>query len=261
MPSTDLHEQPGAVPRSGPPGSGLQGGHRPWARYVAAVLGLVAVQRVFSVGGDAVARAADTSHLDPSSWWAPLTVHHLVQGVLALALLVALSRGLGLDVGLRVGDARHGARLVGIVATVLALYLLAHYGVAHVLGLDAAVAVPQDGDARAGYLAFQLLASGPSEELLFRALPIAVLVAIRPVVLVRRGPVTLEAVVAAALFSLAHVAVAGGTISADAGQLAYAFTLGVVQGVVLQRTRSVLYPMAIHSISNVLVTGAAMLAG
>ena len=59
--------------------------------------------------------------------------------------------------------------------------------------------------------------------------------------------------VAAALFAVAHVAVVGGTVVADPSQLAYAFVLGTVQGVVFQRTRSVLYPMAIHSLSNVLV--------
>lgn len=227
-----------------------------WSTYVAAVLGLLVVQRALSAAGDVVARAVDTSGVDPGGWWAALSVHHLVQGAAALALLVALRRRL--DVGLRLGDLWLGARFVAVVTGILAAYLVAYYGLAHLLDLGASVAVPDDGAARAGYLGFQLLLSGPAEELAFRALPIAVLVALRPTPLVRRWHVTLETVVAAALFAFAHVTIAGGTLSADPAQVAYSFVLGVVQGVAFQRTRSVLAPMAIHSASNVLVTAAAM---
>ena len=231
-----------------------------WIGYAGTVLGLLVVQRVVSDVGDAAARAVDTSSVDPGGWWAPVSVHHVVQGLLALGLLLALARWLRLDVGLRVGDARAGWRAVGVVGAALVVYLAGYHLLAALLDLAPAVAVPPD-DARAGYLGFQLLLSGPSEELLFRALPVAVLAALRPVTLVtvaRRWPVSLETVVGAALFAVAHVAVVGGTLVADPSQLAYAFVLGTVQGVVFQRTRSVLYPMAIHSLSNVLVTFAAV---
>ncbi len=228
----------------------------PWLAYAGTVLGLLVVQRVVSDIGDAAARAVDTSSVDPGGWWAPVSVHHVVQGLLALGLLLALARWLRLDVGLRVGDARAGWRAVGVVGAALVAYLAGYHLLAALLDLAPAVAVPPDDAARAGYLGFQLLLSGPSEELLFRALPIAALAALRPVTLVtvaRRWPVSLETVVAAALFAVAHVAVVEGTLVADPSQLAYAFVLGTVQGVVFQRTRSVLYPMAIHSLSNVLV--------
>ncbi len=227
-----------------------------WYAYVAAVLGLLVVQRSLSAAGDVVARATDASGVDPGGWWAALSVHHLVQGALTLALLLALRRRL--DVGLRLGDLRLGAQFVAVVTAVLAAYLLAYYGLAHLLDLGASVAVPDDGAARAGYLGFQLVLSGPAEELAFRALPIAVLAALRPTPLACRGNVTLETVVAGALFAFAHVTISGGAMTADPAQVAYSFVLGVVQGVAFQRTRSVLAPMAIHSASNVLVTAAAM---
>lgn len=230
-----------------------------WARYVAAVLALLITQRLLSGLGNLVAHSVDTTGPDPDGWWAPLSLHHLVQGLLALGVLLALRRRL--DVGLRLGDLRLGARIVAVVTGVIVVYLLGWYEVAHLLEVDPAVAVPPDAAARIGYLGFQLLLSGTAEELVFRALPIAVLAAIRPITLVRRWHLTLETIVAAALFAFAHVLIAGGTVTADPGQLAYSFVLGAVQGVAFQRTRSVLAPMVIHSLSNALVTAAAMTLG
>lgn len=228
-----------------------------WAAYVGAVLGLLVVQRLVSDLGDAAARRVDTRWADPTQWWAPLSVHHLTQGALTLGLLLVCARCLRLDVALRVGDARAGLRAVGWFTLAYGGYLLALYTVRHGLGLGAAVDVPPDAGTTVGYLGFQLLLSGPAEELAFRALPLAVLAAVGPPG--RRWRV-LDVLVASTLFALAHVTVRAGVVTADPGQLATAFVLGTVQGLVLQRTRSVLYPMAIHSVSNVMAVSAAVLA-
>lgn len=226
------------------------------SRYAAAVLVLAAGQLALSLAGGVVAGRLPTDSLDPGNWWVRLSVHHVVQALLTLAAMAVLARRFRLDFGLGAGDWRWGLRAVGVVGAVLVAYLVGVHLAFRALGHPLTGNVPVDPSARAGHLAFQLLLSGPSEELLFRALPITVLAALGSVAVVRRWDVRLEGLVAAALFSLAHVAVTLGTwqLTADAQQLAFAFVLGAVQGVVYQRSRSVLYPMAIHSLSNVIVT-------
>lgn len=76
-----------------------------------------------------------------------------------------------------------------------------------------------------GTLGFQLLLSGTSEEILYRALPITVLVL---------SPFAADA---------------------NISQLFYAFAIGSVQGMAYQESRSVLYPVLMHSVSNVLMVG------
>ncbi|MFI2753660.1 lysostaphin resistance A-like protein [Cellulomonas sp. P22] len=233
-----------------------------WWWYAAAVLGLAAVQLAVSLGGGVVAGWIPLSSVDPGNWWLRLSVHHVVQVLPVLGVMVVVARRSRLDLrldfglGLGLGDWRWGLRAVGVVSAVLVVYLVGVHMALRALGHPLSSTVPVDPGARAGQLAFQLLLSGPSEELVFRALPIAVLAALGSVVVVRRWGLRLEALVAAVLFSLAHVTVTLGTwqTSADGQQLAFALVLGAVQGVVFQRSRSVLYPMAIHSISNVIVT-------
>jgi len=41
----------------------------------------------------------------------------------------------------------------------------------------------------------------------------------------------------------------------DYFRLLYAFVLGTINGIAYQQSRSVLYPMLMHSISNVLMVG------
>lgn len=41
----------------------------------------------------------------------------------------------------------------------------------------------------------------------------------------------------------------------DYFQIFYAFVLGSIQGIVYQRSKSILYPMLMHSFSNVLMVG------
>ncbi len=108
-----------------------------------------------------------------------------------------------------------------------------------------------------GTLGFQLFLSGPSEEILFRALPITVLVYILGQSITLKGGITLEAVLASILFSIAHInwSLFPLTVEANYFQLGYAFVLGIIQGVAYQKSRSILYPMLMHSTSNVLMVG------
>jgi len=69
--------------------------------------------------------------------------------------------------------------------------------------------------------------------------------------------VTLETIIAAFLFSIAHIkwSISPFVIEADYSQLFYAFAQGVISGKAYQDSRSIIYPMFMHSISNVMMVG------
>jgi membrane protease YdiL (CAAX protease family) len=108
-----------------------------------------------------------------------------------------------------------------------------------------------------GTLSFQLFLSGTSEEILFRALPITVLVYVFGNRVYIKGHITLEIIIASFLFSIAHMkwSLSPLTIDANLFQLFYAFVLGTIQGIAYQESQSVLYPMLMHSLANVLMVG------
>ncbi|NLG26753.1 MAG: CPBP family intramembrane metalloprotease, partial [Chloroflexi bacterium] len=73
-----------------------------------------------------------------------------------------------------------------------------------------------------------------------------------------QGDITLEVVLAALLFAAAHITWSPAPFRVaqlDLFSLIYAFVMGVLNGVVLQKSRSVLYPLLMHSLSNVLMVG------
>ena len=102
-----------------------------------------------------------------------------------------------------------------------------------------------------GTLGFQLFLSGPSEEILFRALPIAVYMHF----LNKKSKADnwIAIILASLLFAIAHINFKEFTFSWF--QLCYAFVLGIAYGFTLRKSKSVIYPMIMHSISNVLSVG------
>ena len=67
--------------------------------------------------------------------------------------------------------------------------------------------------------------------------------------------ITLETTIAAFLFAIAHAkwSLFPFTFKADCFQLLYAFAQGIIAGKAYQDSHSIIYPMLLHSISNVLM--------
>ena len=110
-------------------------------------------------------------------------------------------------------------------------------------------------------MGFVLLLSGPSEEILFRALPITLLVySFREskVIRIKEFDISFENIIAALLFTFAHVnwSLNPFSVSASWVQLALSMVLGLWYGVAYQKSKSIIYPMAMHSIWNVVMVGA-----
>jgi membrane protease YdiL (CAAX protease family) len=110
-------------------------------------------------------------------------------------------------------------------------------------------------------LGFQLLLSGPSEELIFRAFAITMLV---PVIRGRflKGKVSYANLIAALIFGLAHVKFSFAPFAVDYTlyQVLMSVILGLFYGDCYEKTGSVYYPMIMHSVSNIVMVSMTVIA-
>ena len=227
------------------------------APAVTALLALLVVVAVFvfqqasSIAGGRVADVLDNRAVDPDHAFLWLFVHHTVQLLLAL-LVMLLLRG-RFDFHLKPSLNASGARMLLRFCAGMCVYAVLYYLGGWKLGMLVPFGYESSARNVAGTLAFQLLLSGPAEELLFRALPITLLTA----VFRRRPHAWLCIGIAALLFAVAHINwyTDPFRLSFYWYQLGYAFALGVLYGIVYLKRGSILYPMVMHSMSNVIVIG------
>lgn len=207
--------------------------------------------------GNFLSGLVDYKRIDPNDIFMGLTIHHAVQMFLTLGLIWLLARLLDVDFSLGIGDSRIGLRFLATFAAVFFAVALVYHFVIHLTGNLPIYDFPLTSGNILGTLCFQLFMSGPSEEILYRALPVTLFVFGFGRSIPVKDDVTLEIIAASLLFSIAHIqwSLAPFTFEVNSFQIIYAFVLGMIQGVAYQRSRSILYPMLMHSISNVLMVG------
>lgn len=222
-----------------------------------AFIALFFVQVLAGKSGWAVADLFSYDSFDPDHLFARLSVHHFVQMLIALAVITVLGKLIKADFGFRLGDVKKGMQYFLIFTAVIALIALIYHMLMHVLGQVQAYDFPLTKKNVLGTLGFQLFLSGTSEEILYRALPVTMLVYVFGKNIQIKWDLTLEVVLASFLFTAAHIKWSLFPFSADLipSQLFYAFAMGTVNGIVYQQSGSVLYPMLMHSVSNVLMVG------
>ncbi len=242
---------------------------------VAVVLGMFVFQQLAAKVGVFVANRFSYTRIDPDGQFMWISVHHVVQMGIALAVILLLRKVWGIDFGLRAGHAPAGLIFVARIAAVILVITVAVEFIRSFYGFRRAFEYPLNARNVLGTLGFQLLLSGPSEELLFRALPIGVMwhilgkgKLIRFGRFVRREFVSRSwktvypaGIVAAVLFALAHINwnIAPFTVTYDSFQLMLSFMLGVAYAMAYEHSDSVLYPMLLHSLANIISVGTAYL--
>lgn len=222
-----------------------------------------------------VADQFDYSVLDPDGAFAWLSVRHIVQGLIFLLLMIIITRLSGIQFGFGWGDRQVGWTYVRMFAIVFTGYTVVAMLITILTGAFQAFPYPLTARNISGYLGFQLFLSGPSEELIFRAFAMTMLGLLitgtaaggetgagRVIVTIFGGKLTAVNLIAALIFGLAHVRFGFNPFSAtySIGQVLYAVGLGLFYGVCYERSGSMLYPMIMHSISNVAMVGATVLA-
>lgn len=203
-----------------------------------------------------VASFVDYQVIDPDGAYAWITVHHVVQATMILVCIVVIRRYTPLEFGLGWGDKERGKRYVALFVLGFTIYTAFAYLILFLTDTFQPFNYPLTAVNITGQLGFQLFLSGPSEELIFRAFAITLL----SYILTRRvfgGKVSIANIIAAVIFGLAHVQFSVILFAAvyDPFQVIYATVLGLFYGDCFEKTNSVIYPMIMHSFTNVLMVG------
>ncbi|HWQ75610.1 MAG TPA: CPBP family intramembrane glutamic endopeptidase [Syntrophomonas sp.] len=224
---------------------------------ILAVIALLIVQEFAGKAGGAIADLFSYEKFDPDNIFARQSVHHLILLLVGLAVVAVLSRLLKDNFGFQCGDRQKGMRYLIIFTAALTMISLIYHILMYTHSQPLTYDFALNQRNVLGTLGFQLLLSGTAEEILYRALPVTVLIHILGKSVKLKWSITLEVLLASLLFSIAHIKWTLYPFAADANvsQLFYAFAIGTVQGMAYQESRSVLYPILMHSMSNVLMVG------
>jgi uncharacterized protein len=240
-----------------------------WVAFLTVVL--LGVPRL----AGAFANLFDYSTVDPDGAFAWFSVRHIAQAVIFLILMFIITRASGIRFGFGWGDSKVGLFYVRLFALIFAGYMVVSMLIVLATGTFQTFPYPLTTRNIIGYLGFQLLLSGPSEELIFRAFAITMLGLMvkgiligeetrfgRPVLTIFAGVLTVANLIAAIIFGLAHVrfTFAPFSVSYSLGQVIYATVLGLFYGVCYERSKSMVYPMMMHSISNVVAVAVVIVA-
>lgn len=193
-------------------------------------------------------------YIDSSNVFMHISIHHIVQMMIVLLAIYFISKKYDIQFNLKFRQSKTGIIYTLIFITIICVYVLMTY----FIGYKARIIQPYDYPLTAtnicGTLSFQLLLSGPSEEILFRALPISIfLYMFKNKTYKWKNLVVI--MLSCILFSLAHVSWDYSTLNFDWFQLIYAFILGVAYAMIFIKSKSIIYPMIMHSMSNFLMVG------
>jgi membrane protease YdiL (CAAX protease family) len=222
-----------------------------------AVIALFIVQVFAGKSGGAVADLLSYNKIDFYNTYAWVSVHHIIQMLIVLSIIVVLSKLLKVDFGFKLGDSKKGMRyLIFFTAAFAAVTLLSHILMCIYHQLPR-YDFPLNKSNVIGTLGFQLFLSGPSEEIVFRALPVTMLTYVFGKSINIKWNITLEIMIASFFFSIAHMkwSLFPFTMEVNYFRLFYAFVLGTIQGIAYQESHSIVYPMLMHSLSNFLMVG------
>ncbi len=229
----------------------------PIAVRVSAAVVLVVILKGVPMIGRWVANLFNYNTIDPDGAFAWFSVHHIVQAAVVLIAVALIRRSRAIDFHLGLGNREAGLRYLRRFIPFFALYTAGVFITVIAIGNFRPFQFPMTARNVVGYLGFQLLLSGPSEEVIFRAFAITLFA--RWVTARRLHPrVSLATIFAAVVFGLAHVYITFNPLNAtwSTSQVIYAAALGYFYGDCYERSGSVVYPMIMHSYTNVLMVGA-----
>lgn len=194
--------------------------------------------------------------IDPDGSYAWVSVHHIAQALIFIIIIVILNKFKPLDYGFGWGNKEVGKQCVLKFLLYFGIYSVGGFLTVFLTNSFKEFTYPMSATNIIGQISFQLLLSGPSEELIFRAFAMTMLATVIKGSILK-GKVSLANIIAAVIFGLAHVSVsiAPFKISYSFFQVIYATALGLFYGNCYEKSRSVYYPMILHSLSNLVMVG------
>jgi uncharacterized protein len=198
----------------------------------------------------------DFSYIDPDSAFLWITVRHILQGLIVLIIMVIIMKFSKIKFNLGLGNSKIGLRYLKRFMLFFFLYTLITFLVILVFRQFEPFGFPINMRNISGYLGFQLFLSGPSEELIFRAFAITMFSVLITNKRIDRH-LSYANLFALLVFGLAHVAISFSPIGFAYAipQIILAIGLGYFYGDCYEKSKSVIYPMIMHSYTNVLMVG------
>ncbi len=224
------------------------------------ILMIFLFQQFISKIGAIVANIFNYDVIDKYNVFAWISVHHIIQMLLALVPITILTKKYNIDFGFQLGDKNIGIKYVKIFNIAMLVYITITSAISYLNNQITQFEYPLTYVNILGSLSFQLFLSGTSEEILFRALPISIItyfISSEKDIKIAKLNISWANIISAILFSLAHIkwTLNPFLISMDYMQLLFCFILGIMYGIVFQKSKSVIYPMIMHSFTNVSVIG------
>ena len=219
------------------------------------IVGLFIVQTFASKLGGFIADLFQYAVIDKDDTFMSISVHHIIQMIVALVLIFVISKKSDLEFWLKPRLNKSGILYTTIFAIVILIYVLISYVVGYSLNTIAPYAYELNVANVLGTLGFQLFLSGTSEEILFRAFPITVLGGV--IGKDNKKGYAFIIVIASVLFSVAHIQWSLFPVSLTFSwfQLIYAFILGIAYGFTYVKSESIIYPMIMHGLTNFFMVG------
>ena len=199
--------------------------------------------------------------LDPDGSFLYISLHHLWQGLFALLVILLLARLFRIplaDFGFNLNEWRYAVRLV-LQFSLFWFFFQGSIGALMMIFSDTSAAFHFPLIARnfGGYFAFQILLSGTSEEVLFRALVMTPLLVVgKKAGLTEKSNVLLAGGIATLIFMLAHINIAFNPLRVTHFNLLQqltVFTFGSFYAFLFVRTRSLLGPILAHNLLNAVI--------
>ena len=207
-----------------------------------------------------IANSLNYQVIDPDGAFAWISIHHISQALIFIILMMLIKKFKSIDFGLNWGSREIGKTYLFSFFKYFSMYTAGAFITVVITKSFQPFTFPLSPVNILGQLGFQLLLSGPSEELIFRGFAISMLgLVIKGRFL--KGKVSVENTISAVIFGLAHVgfSLRPFELRYSVFQVVYAIILGLFYGDCYEKTDSVIYPMIMHSFSNVLMVGCTIL--
>lgn len=198
----------------------------------------------------------DYQSFDTDGAFAWISVHHIVQALIFLAIMAVIIWFKPLNFGFGWGNREVGRKYLLYFTLIFGAGSLVNHTLAILLNGFQLFSYPLTAPNIVGQLGFQLFLSGPSEELIFRAFAITMLAHVLKGRVFKRK-VSSANLIAAVIFGLAHVGFyfSPFELRFSTYQVILSIALGLFYGDCYEKTGSMYYPMLMHSASNVIMVG------
>lgn len=209
-------------------------------------------QEIIGRIGWKIAALFDLSSIDKDNLFMAVSLHHIFILLFSFGIIFVLHKIKGLDFKIKPKTDKNGIKYTVMYCAAILVY----YTFVYIIGIVTNSVGTYDYELNAvnlaGTLGFQLFLSGPSEEILFRALPLVCLKS----AYTNGGKVydILIIFLTSLLFTYAHINF-NVPIFYQLFNLLYVFINGIALGFVFIKTKSVVYPMIMHSVSNFISVG------